>query len=373
MSWARILIVPAAAVTAALILSGIAGAGKIVVEPGESIQAAVDAASPGDKVVVKRGVYHESVLITTDDLKLVGKRARIEPPASPVPSPCADPDHPDETIGLCIFGEFFLSEFAEDVKIAGFKVTGFDSAIAAVGAKDARIKRNRTFDNHVLGIVAAESHGTRIVGNAARDDGFYGIFALLSTGTRIVENRTTGNSEAGIYVGDSPDADAVVKENRTSGNLFGIFVRNAQNGEVEDNRVAHNCLGILVLAGAPGPAGAFDIEDNRIAHNTRFCPGMYGGPSFSGVGIALVGAHDVVVEDNDIVGNRPSRPPDVPTGGVVVATDPDIGVEPTGNRIEDNDLRRNDPDLFWDLTGFGNGFEDNDCATSVPDGLCENG
>lgn len=371
MNWARIPAALAIAAAAALMLSGTAPAGKILVEPGDSIQAAVDAASPGDKVVVKRGVYRESVLVTTDDLKLIGKSARIEPPATPVASPCADPAHPDEAIGLCVFGEFFASELTENVKIAGFKVTGFDTAIAAVGALDARVKRNRTFDNHVLGIVAAESHGTRIVGNVARDNGFYGIFALLSTGTRIVENVSTGSSEAGIYVGDSPDADAVIKENRTTGNLFGIFLRNAEHGKVEDNRVARNCLGILVLAGAPGPAGAFAIEDNRVARNTRFCPGMYGSPSFSGIGIALVGAHDVTVEDNDIVGNRPSQEPDVPTGGVVVVTDPDIGVEPTGNRVEDNDFERNEPDIFWDLTGFGNVFEDNDCDTSVPDGLCD--
>lgn len=371
MSWARILIVPAAAVTAALILSGIAGAGKIVVEPGDSIQAAVDAASSDDKVVVKRGVYHESVLITTDDLKLVGKRARIEPPATPVPSPCADPDHPDETIGLCIFGEFFIPELTENVKIAGFKVSGFDTAIAAVGAQDARIKRNKTFDNHVLGIVAAESHDTRIVRNVSRDDGFYGIFSLLATGTRILENVTTGSSEAGIYVGDSPDADVVVEENRTSGNRYGIFLRNVQNGKVEDNWIARNCLGILMLAGAPGPAGAFDIEDNRIARNRLYCPGMNGLPSVSGIGVALVGANDVIVEDNDIVGNRSSQQPDVPTGGVVVLTDPDIGVEPTGNRIEHNDFERNEPDIFWDLTGSGNAFDDNDCDTSVPDGLCD--
>ena len=41
-----------------------------VVHPGESIQAAVDAASPGDTILVTPGTYRESVRIVTDGLTL---------------------------------------------------------------------------------------------------------------------------------------------------------------------------------------------------------------------------------------------------------------------------------------------------------------
>src|SRR6476619_4199590 len=43
-----------------------------VVHPGESIQAAVDAASPGDTVFVQPGTYHEAVVVTTDGIFLRG-------------------------------------------------------------------------------------------------------------------------------------------------------------------------------------------------------------------------------------------------------------------------------------------------------------
>ena len=47
----------------------------IVVGPGQSIQAAVNAASPGDTVFVKPGVYHQSVQIRTDGITLRGSGA----------------------------------------------------------------------------------------------------------------------------------------------------------------------------------------------------------------------------------------------------------------------------------------------------------
>ena len=40
--------------------------------PGESIQAAVNKANPGDIVLVKPGVYHQSVQIRTDGITLRG-------------------------------------------------------------------------------------------------------------------------------------------------------------------------------------------------------------------------------------------------------------------------------------------------------------
>src|SRR6476660_4372130 len=41
-----------------------------LVHPGDSIQAAVDAASPGDTIMVGTGTYRESVKIQTDGLTL---------------------------------------------------------------------------------------------------------------------------------------------------------------------------------------------------------------------------------------------------------------------------------------------------------------
>lgn len=47
-----------------LLLAGLAQGATITVSPGESIQAAIDAASPWDTIEVQSGTYRESVNVT---------------------------------------------------------------------------------------------------------------------------------------------------------------------------------------------------------------------------------------------------------------------------------------------------------------------
>jgi hypothetical protein len=72
----------ASGVALAVTKSGSAGAQSSVVGPGESIQKAVSAAHPGDKIVV-RGVHREDVVIRKDGIKLLGRNAEIEAPPEP--------------------------------------------------------------------------------------------------------------------------------------------------------------------------------------------------------------------------------------------------------------------------------------------------
>ena len=81
----RIVFVAAGSVIAALTFVSPASASSDthVVHPGQSIQAAVDAASPGDTVVVKAGTYRESVTIHTNGLTLRAQGSvTLKPPLS---------------------------------------------------------------------------------------------------------------------------------------------------------------------------------------------------------------------------------------------------------------------------------------------------
>ncbi len=323
------------------------------VGPGGSIQAAVDAARPGDKILVK-GVHRENVAITTNGISLRGLGAVLRPPATPAQNACVDPSDPSGSInGFCVLGEgnFDTGEVTREVRnvtVSGFRIRGFSAS----------------------GIFAFGAHNATFEGNVAKDNAEYGLAAFSSTGTRFLFNRASGSGEAGIYVGDSPKADALLWGNETSDNLFGIFVRNALGGKAVLNASHDNCLGVLVLGDAPGPAGDFRFIANRVSNNTKACPGNEEEMSdpVSGVGFALSGATGVNILGNRITGNVPSGE-SLFSGGVVVAKG-DGGTAPTDNRVRGNVILRNQTDLVWDESGTGNVFRRNLCRTSTPAGLC---
>ncbi len=319
-----------AVVLAAAMLVGAAPASAkaLVVHPGESIQAAVDAAKPGDTVVVLSGTYHQAVCVTTDGIKLRGTRSVIVPPAEAPQTPCAfGPE--GQVIGIALFGQVNeetgeVIDPLSDVTVSGFRVEGF----AAFG----------------IGMIGGED--VDIVDNTAVDNEEYGIARFVSTGGTMKGNRATGSEEAGLYLGDSPHANATIIGNTAWDNgLFGIFVRDSSHGSVVGNRSFGNCDGIIVLSTtAATPAEDWTVKDNRVRDNTKACPAGEEGLPISASFVS---------------------------GGIAVAsTAPLGGNDPVGNLIKGNRLRDNQPDLFYDGSGSGNVFVHNSCETSIPDGLC---
>ena len=78
----------ASGVALAVTKIGSAGAQSSVVGPGESIQKAINAAHPGDTIMV-RGVHREDVIIRKNGIKLRGDDAVIEAPTrAKADSPC---------------------------------------------------------------------------------------------------------------------------------------------------------------------------------------------------------------------------------------------------------------------------------------------
>ena len=227
-----------------------------VVGPGQSIQAAIDAASPGGTVLVRPGTYAEHLVITKT-VNLVGKGAVLVPPPGNAPaSPCSGTD--PNTDGICIAGDFTaapdgtvtVNSYVQNVRITGMTISGFAGT----------------------GIDQIGGSGSTFVGNRATGNNEYGIAAFDSTGTTEAYNLASGGGEAGFYIGDSHQANARLVANTSVNNQFGIFIRDAEHGEIGGNVVHDNCLGVLFLADAPGPDGAFSATGNLISHNDKACP-----------------------------------------------------------------------------------------------------
>lgn len=321
----------------------------VTVRAGDSIQEAVDAAEPGTTIHVEEGVYRESVTIMTDGITLKGHDAIIAPGAQGQPTAC-DGDEGDAVSGICILGMFegdAVSDRVSDVTVKGVTVWNASShGLIGIGTEDLEVRDSRFLGN-----------------------GGYGAASFDTMGTTFEDDISRNNVEAGFYVGDSPEADAKVEDNISTGNELGFFFRNASHGEAENNVAKGNCIGMLVLAGAPGPATDWELDGNRVRDNNKVCEPVEDIPPLSGAGIVMAGAQDFEVEDNRVTGNA-SEAESLAKGGIVVVTGPFApGFAPSGE-VEDNRVLDNAPaDINWDGTGEVD-FDDNECETSEPEGLC---
>jgi Periplasmic copper-binding protein (NosD) len=344
------LSVPAAAAAA--------GGSTIVVNPGQSIQAAVNQAQTGDTVLVKPGVYKQSVMIRTDGITLRGSGdflggTVIKPPARPPKNLCTQAFGPT---GVCILAKQVNPKNGKiitpvyDDTVTGLYVGGFASN----------------------GVFGYGTYGLTVQRVVAVDDGDYGVSRFESTKTLFANDTAIGNDEAGFYVGDSPNAATVVRDDVAKGNEFGIFVRHARGVTVMDNRVKGNCQGVLVLDdGQPGGAGNAVIQDNSVFRNNKLCPKSEDVPvTLQGGGILLLGATQTQVLNNSIKGNAGKQ---LNSGGIVVASAASLtgGSNPEFDTIARNTAYGDHPaDLIWDGTGNNVNFVANHCARSVPAGLC---
>jgi nitrous oxidase accessory protein NosD len=350
------LVAAALAGLTTMLLSGPAAADTIKVPPGGSIQEAVNKAKPGDTVKVAAGTYQQNVQIKTDGITLKGEgpdETVIEPGTPPT---AADPFC--EGNGICIVdatphqnGPPTVNRVIADVRVKELAVQGFTGT----------------------GVLFFGTRNQRVIDVLAQNNGSYGIAAFETTEGKYWDNVTPNNHEAGIYIGDSPNADALVRDNVSNGNLGnGIFIRDASHGVVKNNQTYDNCVGILLLD-TPEPTENTDwvAHDNSVNHNNKACPATDESRAISGIGIGIAGPHGLLIRNNTVNGNQPGGPTDF-SGGIVLATIPGSPAT-TGNRIEENSAFGNAPvDLLWDRQGV-NTFQDNRCKTSDPQGLCVNG
>src|ERR671912_1126820 len=157
----RVLLVCVLAFLVALAAGiGSAGAQSSVVGPGESIQRAINAADPGDTIVV-RGVHREDVIIRKDGIKLRGiDGAVIETPAgAKADSLCSRVSKPT---AICVLGDVHLEPGeleitgppVSDVSVSGFTIRGLKD-------KDGlRIDVTYTRNTTIV--------GNRVIGNGAQ-------------------------------------------------------------------------------------------------------------------------------------------------------------------------------------------------------------
>lgn len=206
----------------------------------------------------------------------------------------------------------------------------------------------------------------------------YRIASFEGIGTSFTNNAVTGSHDAGIYIGDSLTANAVVSRNGSWGNALGILVRHSQQAHVSDNQVWGNCLGIFLLAdGQAGGSGQTAVLNNTAVGNNEVCTQFADAgflPVLGGGGIVLAGSQHNVIFQNEVRDNRGDT---LFSGGLVLVATPRANSDgtfdaSTNNLAILNRLRGNEPaDIVNDEVSSPNFIVGNRCRTSTPDGLCQ--
>jgi nitrous oxidase accessory protein NosD len=335
---------------------------RIVVRPGQSIQAAVDRAIPGETIVVEPGTYREAgracPFDTNQTCAVSVTKAAIALEGLGGKTPVVLEGSGGITNGIAVGGSNACGAHRlEGSRVTGFTVRGFSGSGISL----------RCVDDWELAY------------DAALGDGLYGFETSFSSDGRLHDDVAAGAARAGIHVGLSHGVR--VDHDVAHDNVMGFEVREMLRATVDHNTAFANTAGIFELI-MPGDRLERSIGnavgDNVVQRNDR--PNKCAKPSdpvcliAPGVGIAIAGGTHNVNFGNRVIGNA--------TFGIAVidvCTAFDISKSrceklkfdplPHDTRTERNVALQNGVDLLWTGNGSGNCWSKNRSKTRMPDKL----
>ena len=262
------------------------------------IAPAIAAASAGDVIRVRGGVYREN-LIRDKSIALTGE------------------GHPT------LFGTGLgsvVTIMAPGCELSGFTIEG--SGMGETNGMDAAVQ--------------VRSNGNRIVGNHMRRV-FYGVVVADATRNEIADNEIQGLRELafgrrgdGIYLYRAPEN--FVARNRVSGERDGIYFQYAPRGRAVDNVVSDSRYGLHDMFSDDAVVARNTFSDSvvgvnimnsrrmRIERNT-----ISRNRGVPGIGLTLKDCDDSTIKDNEIAENA---------RGLLLDGS-------SGNRFSDNTFRAN--------------------------------
>lgn len=331
-----------------------------VPEDHETIQAAVDAAEPGDLVLIGPGTYEEAVEVTTDDLVIRGM----------------------DRNEVILEGNFELTN--------GFRVLGADGVAI----------ENMTAQNYTGNgfFWTTEIDGYRASHLTAIRNGDYGIYAFGARNGLIKDSYASGSPDASFYIGQCYPCNAVI--DNVVGEWSGLGYSGTNSGGdlyIVNSTFRNNRAGIVPNSGnyeGCAPSRGTVVVGNIVYSNSNAETSAIGAAKLAqGNGIVVAGATDTIVErnlvwDHDIAGvavvpfpeDNPIAPiPEEPLTDCLGQAEPEPGYEEAQilwpaerNSVQGNvisDSREADMILVALDGEHANCFQGNTFETTLVDGL----
>ena len=305
------------------------GVTRRVPEDHDTIQAAVDAARPGDLVLVGPGTYREEVKVAVPSVTVRGR----------------DRDR------VVVDGEFQRPN--------GISVTADGVAVENLTVRNALIN----------GLFWTGVRGYRASYVTAYNNKDYGIYAFDSVDGLFEHSYASGSPDSGFYIGQCHPCDAVIDQVVAENNALGYSGTNAGgNLQIVRSVWRRNWAGIVpntLDSELLPPFRQVDVVGNLVeANHNRGAPGLPLEWSTFGNGILLAGGNDSRVERNRVV--------DHTHHGILVTPNLDEHLwTSSGNRVVGNVVEGSGrADLALAApAGDGNCFQGNQARTSIPVGL----
>jgi plastocyanin len=291
-----------------------------------TIQAGVDAADPGDLVLVEPGIYKEEVTVTTPSLVIRGTDRNT----------------------VIIDGEF--------VRGNGVQVMADAVAIENMTARNARLN----------GFYWSNLNGFRGSWLTAYNNGDYGIYAFGASDGVFEDSYASGSPDSGFYVGQCYPCRIVIRRVIAERNALGYSGTNSGGDMyVVSSIFRENRSGIVPASldiELQAPQRDMVIAANLVAHNGNAEAPAWALPGITmGNGILIAGGLHNVVERNVVV--------DQTQYGILVTPMLDKNFYPArGNTIRDNTVLRSgraDLAISGPRSG-GNCFSGNTSHSSAP-------
>jgi parallel beta-helix repeat protein len=309
-----------------------------------TITAAIEAANPGDRIVVRPGVYEEGLVINKA-LEIIGEGAldTVVIQATGRDGVWFEATRArlvNLTIRQVGGGDWFGVDITQGcLELEGCDITSQSLACVAIHDSAAPcLRRNRIHDGKQSGVYVYENGQGVLEGNEICGNALSGVIISEGGSPTLRRNRVRANKEAGVYVHEN--GQGVLEGNEIAGNASaGVFIRTGGSPTLRRNRIHGNKIGVLVCENGEGTLEGNEIFDNASS-------GVYigdgGNPTLrrnrvrdnKETGVCVDSNGQGTLEDNDISGTERTYGVEILKGGTPTLRD---------NRIKDGVYREESP------------------------------